>query len=263
MNAADNQAQNLNSNPHNPNLTNLSSNKFERDYDKEPLIIKSYERFISTNLELCSYLSSFMIAVYVYCRFDENISNDIGLDEILMFVLFLFSYFLLSYYYCVIRHRYEIHFMNSSVNFYKDGELMRVSSNEDLEEIIEKPFWRGSSKLASSDKIFWLAMFILWTISYGWYFILFLSMSRLLNIFFKLSFYIFLNGKLKYFRVFPIIIIDKPLYPNYFISSGAYIFAGKYYYVYIFNEDIYSEIRSYFLDRKNIDIDDIKKSYFI
>jgi len=79
---------------------------------------------------------------------------------------------------------------------------------------------------------------------------------------FKLCFYIFLNRNLKYFRLFPIIIIDEPLYPNCFLSSEAYILAGKYYYVYIFNEDQYKEIKTYFLDRKNIDIDEVKKYYF-
>ena len=46
MNAADNQTQNLNYNPHNPNLTNPGSKKFARDYDKEPLIIKDHSALI-------------------------------------------------------------------------------------------------------------------------------------------------------------------------------------------------------------------------
>ena len=47
MNVADNQTQNLNYNPHNPNLTNPGSNKFARDYDKEPIIIKDYKQNLS------------------------------------------------------------------------------------------------------------------------------------------------------------------------------------------------------------------------
>ena len=52
LNAAGNQTQNLNHNPHNPNLTNPGSNKFARVYDKEPVIIKDYKQ----NLSLLSAL---------------------------------------------------------------------------------------------------------------------------------------------------------------------------------------------------------------
>ena len=47
LNVADNQTQNLNYNPHNPNLTNPGSNKFARDYDKKPIIIKDYKQNLS------------------------------------------------------------------------------------------------------------------------------------------------------------------------------------------------------------------------
>ena len=36
LNAADNQTQNLNDNPQNSNFANLGSDKFAREYDKEP-----------------------------------------------------------------------------------------------------------------------------------------------------------------------------------------------------------------------------------
>lgn len=47
MNAAGNQTQNLNYDPHNPNLTNPGSKKFARDYDKEPIVIKDYKQNLS------------------------------------------------------------------------------------------------------------------------------------------------------------------------------------------------------------------------
>lgn len=52
MNSADNQAQNLNYNPHNPNLTNPGSGKFARDYDKEPIILKNYEEAYQVLLKM-------------------------------------------------------------------------------------------------------------------------------------------------------------------------------------------------------------------
>nr|WP_315014181.1 hypothetical protein [uncultured Campylobacter sp.] len=52
MNTADNQAQNLISNPQNSNFANLGSGKFARDYDKEPIIIKDYKQNLSLFLAL-------------------------------------------------------------------------------------------------------------------------------------------------------------------------------------------------------------------
>ena len=61
MNTADNQTQNLNHNPHNPNLTNPGSNKFARDYDKEPIIIKDYKQ----NLSLFSALLTLALVAII------------------------------------------------------------------------------------------------------------------------------------------------------------------------------------------------------
>ena len=61
MNVADNQTQNLNYNPHNPNLTNPGSNKFARDYDKEPIIIKDYKQ----NLSLFSALLTLALVAII------------------------------------------------------------------------------------------------------------------------------------------------------------------------------------------------------
>ena len=262
MNTANEQTSNLTNNPQNSNLTNSGSKKFARDYDKEPLVIKSYERFVSMNLWLFSFFFGSMLMAIAYDLLYKNTFKNIGFNEVLIFILFLLGMLALSYYYYAIRHRYEIRFTNNSINFYRDGELRRASSHKDLEEIIAKPFWRKSLKLPRSDKIFWLVMFIFGIIAFGWFLIFYLFMICFSNMLFKLCFYIFLNRNLKYFRLFPIIIIDEPLYPNYFLSSEAYILAGKYYYVYIFNEDQYKEIKTYFLDRKNIDIDEVKKYYF-
>ena len=61
MNAANNQTQNLTDNPHNPNLTNPGSNKFARDYDKEPIIIKDYKQ----NLSLFSALLTLALVAII------------------------------------------------------------------------------------------------------------------------------------------------------------------------------------------------------
>ena len=47
MNTANEQDSNLNDRFQNSNLTNFSSNKFARDYDKEPVIIKNYKQNLS------------------------------------------------------------------------------------------------------------------------------------------------------------------------------------------------------------------------
>lgn len=77
MNAADNQTQNLNYNPHNPNLTNPGSGKFLRNYDKEPIIIKDYKQ----NLSLFSaFLTLALVAIIILISL---IFSLMSLDRIL------------------------------------------------------------------------------------------------------------------------------------------------------------------------------------
>ena len=78
MNAAGNKTQNLNYNPHNPNLTNPGSKKFARDYDKEPLVIKSYEDFFVETLFFMPLAFSIIVTIFIM-----GLVEDKSMDNIL------------------------------------------------------------------------------------------------------------------------------------------------------------------------------------
>ena len=77
MNTANEQTKNSNNNFQNSNLTNSGSKKFTRDYDKEPLVIKSYERFFVANLLPFCIFGTVVIMLgldYFWPKFDKKAS---------------------------------------------------------------------------------------------------------------------------------------------------------------------------------------------
>ena len=56
MNTVNEQTSNLNSNLQNSNLTNSGSKKFARDYDKEPIIVKNYEKSYQILLKMAQLM---------------------------------------------------------------------------------------------------------------------------------------------------------------------------------------------------------------
>lgn len=56
MNTANKQTSNLNSDFQNSNLTNSSSGKFSRDYDKEPIVLKNYEEAYQVLLKMAQLI---------------------------------------------------------------------------------------------------------------------------------------------------------------------------------------------------------------
>ena len=82
MNVADNQAQNLNYNPHNPNLTNPGSKKFARDYDKEPIIVKYH----------AITLNAIVGGIIIAATLAMAISGKFSIFQILFLVFLCFNY---------------------------------------------------------------------------------------------------------------------------------------------------------------------------
>lgn len=71
-----------------------------------------------------------------------------------------------------------------------------------------------------------------------------------------------INGNLKGFTPFLNIVIDEPKSSDIISALNATIFNSEFYTIYIFNKNDYLEIKKYFLTRKNINIDKIRKEYF-
>ena len=78
------------------------------------------------------------------------------------------------------------------------------------------------------------------------------------NIIFKVLLYLRLNKTLFGFRIFPTLIIAKPINPK-LGTPSEFSNKQKYYFIYCYNKQIYDEIREYFLQNLGIDIDKTKK----
>ena len=137
MNAADNQTQNLNYNPRNPNLTNPGLNKFARDYDKEPIIVKNYEDFFVETLFFMPLAFSIIVTIFIVGWVEDK-----SIDNILSLVIALACiacWMIINYFFYVIKKKDTVHFMNDSVKFYENGILKHASSLNNLDELICKP----------------------------------------------------------------------------------------------------------------------------
>ena len=87
------------------------------------------------------------------------------------------------------------------------------------------------------------------------------------NILHKMLIYFCINKTLSGFRIFPILIIEKPMIEKTvekeIIPTYRYEADFKCYYIYFYNELVYKEIREYFLQNLNIDIYKTKKTISI
>ena len=237
----------------------------KRDYDKEPLIIKSYERFFVYNLFVFPFLFALTIALSIRDLFDKNepLSGIIGFD-IIMTILLAFE-FIITYKLFIENSKSTIHFKNNSIEFYDGLELKSVTYLSNVENYICKPFftnWHlGNDEkiikyvaliaisyliLRGDNKLAFIALFI--------YFYIGILIVKIL-VFYKI------NGNLKGFTPFLNIVIDEPKSPDIKSAVNATIFNSEFYTIYIFNKNDYLEIKKYFLTRKNINIDKIRKEY--
>ena len=165
MNAVDNQTQNLNYNPHNPNLTNPSSKKFARDYDKEPLVIKSYERLFIVTLPVSSLFFTGVLACFVR-DFIDGYTSDYK-DLYIVPVMFLYT--LAWYLFLMIFNKHEIKFTNKYIDFIVNGKVKRrcLVKSEDM----SRPFFlhdNFSKDKKIGNEIFLYIIFIGSVIFFRW-----------------------------------------------------------------------------------------------
>lgn len=251
----------------NQNLENKqnSKSKILRDYDKEPIIIKSYERFFVYNLFIFPFLFALTIALSIRSLFDkyETISEIISFGIMMIFILS--SEFIITYILYVENSKSTIHFKNNSIEFYDGLELKSVTYLSNVENYICKPFFtnwhlKGELKVI---KYFFMAIYIYLMLT-SKYIVVFVALFICFYIgilIVKILVFYKINGNLKGFTPFLNIVIDKPKSPDIKSALNATIFNSEFYTIYIFNKNDYLEIKKYFLTRKNINIDNIKKSY--
>ncbi|MCZ6116639.1 hypothetical protein [Campylobacter ureolyticus] len=119
-----------NVNLNNSQISDKKINSKKRDYDKEPLIIKSYERFFLAILQI----SSFFIGCVSTILLVNNFSGDLYMCFMLFFSTFIFIF--VSYLFYNIFNIYEIKLTNNYIQFYKNQELKREIFTKDINKNI-------------------------------------------------------------------------------------------------------------------------------
>lgn len=243
----------------------------KRDYDKEPLIIKDFGFFFGVSLEYFSVIigSTIMFYLYIIINITMNLTKEkieiwLLIGPAIVPIIFVFY----NYYVYVIKHDYKVCFKNSSIDYMLNDDLERKIDIKEIPNFLLKPFWKD--KLDIRAIIFFLTIIVFIVVclliklnkpipSEFYYIIaLFFAFRMFANIIFKASLYLWLNKTLSGFRIFPILIIAEPIIdPK--LGSGMWGSKQKYYFIYFYNEQIYDEIREYFLQNLGIDIDKTKK----
>ena len=230
------------------NLTNPGSNKFARDYDKDPLVITDYSNFI--DFTLCG--ASFFCAMSLFL-FAINYFDDRGDSFFTCFspILIAFAFTLLTYAFFMFFYRREIKFTSRCIEFIQKGKVKRrycITKNHDM----IRPFFVGDNKgLDLGDKAFIFVGLAGMTFIFNGSILLLGLAYYLSNLAIKFLLYLILNGSFWGFTVFP------------FIKLGTKYLgfrARRYFLIYFYNEKIYDEVGEYFL-QKDINIDEIEKSY--
>ena len=243
----------------------LRQNSKARDYDKEPIIVKNYERLLIstiTFLYVPMILGGYILSIWDLIFSKYHISMmEIGSS--ITFGIFIAIVLKLIYSSCVSNNNRKIYFMNNSIDFYNNGELERRTNNFHLNYVVGRPFWG----YCNDDKVRRLIynIIIIFSIAALSFLsskiLLFFIFSILSAIFLKIFFHFLIVGNFKNFSFFSAIVVDYPYYEQkntYYLSS---ILSAKNYLVCVYDAEKLNEIKEWFLIRKHIDIDKIEKYY--
>ena len=254
----------------------FNKNKNLRDYDENPLIIKNYEILYQQLIFICPLIFSLVIAFNVFMIFD---SGALEIKSII-FGIFLLSVFIILFFNNDKSKNNLIYFKNDFIEFIDNRISKKTSDDNSLNKFICKSvseFGLENEKINFDTKIvfyFLGAIFIL-NIIVG-------SDSKTAmvgNILFILSFFLsfilgnyltkiilaFLLSKSgdRYISIYQAIIIDKPFFKDLNVLPKMFKIhqPARYYMIINFSKVEYMQIKEWFLTRKNINIDNIKKSY--
>ena len=243
----------------------LQHNPKARDYDKEPIIVKNYERLLISTITFL--YAPMILGGYILSIWDLIFSkHHISMMEIgssIIFGIFIAIALRLIYSCCVSNNNRKIYFMNNSIDFYNNGEPERRTNNLHLNDVIGRPFWG----YCNDDKVrrFIYNIIIIFSIvalSFLSSQILLLFIFSILSaIFLKIFFHFLIVGNFKNFSFFSAIVVDYPYYEQentYYLSS---ILSAKNYLICVYDAERLNEIKEWFLIRKHIDIDKIEKYY--
>ena len=233
----------------------------KRDYDKEPIELYNYEFLYDSLIIDLPLLCAIAIPVSIKALFDNEALSTVILGNIFVFGIIAFLLVVFGN-----PKGRKILIKNSSVEFYEkksDGlKLRKTVELTNLNEILCKPLFGYTKKKDTKAILVCIAIFSLTAIvaiSFLW-FLGFLIFGVLGFILANFILYIIIGKKNdRFFTIFPRIAIAPPHIMSY---GGGNLTPSKYYSLIIFNKSKYAEVKEYFLNLHNINIDNIEKIYF-
>ena len=227
----------------------LFKNSNARNYDKDPIIIKNYEKFfvyahLLVFLQVSGLLLSFIwdIVDFGYIYVDDY------LEACIMILLIA----VITYIFTAIRNKREIRFTDQYIEFLDKGVVKRQCK-------VEKDKLCKNFSTQNFSTSWFIAGIILCIGSLGIILVI-LFFMYVANVFIKFVVYFCINKGIKGFKIFPFIKVDEPWHGGYLYYSV--VVSAHYYLIYLYSSEIYDEVREYFL-QKNINIDYIKKDYTV
>ena len=232
-----------------PDNTTLFKNSNARNYDKDPIIIKNYEKFF-----VYAHLLVFLPVSGMPLFFIRDIIDLGYIDKVdyLTTSIAILLIAVITYIFTAIRNKREIRFTDQYIEFLDKGIVKRQCKVE--KDKLCKNFSTQNFRTPS-----FIVLIIFCVGSLGFFFVFLLCMY-VANIFIKFVVYFCINKGIKGFKIFPFIKVDEPWHGGYLYYSV--VVSAHYYLIYLYSSEIYDEVREYFL-QKNINIDYIKKDYTV
>lgn len=241
--------------------SNKNSKTQARDYDKEPIVIKNYEEAYQVLLKMVPFLIGLVVAIDISADWEYNSAIEIIAGHI--FVLFVILFFVLTEFISYKKKNPVIKMKNTCIEFYVNNKVIYVWRNDNLENLIYKPFFINSQK--PRNLLFWVAILfitfnsIILSPNIMYILLCFIVFQLIGNLLIKLLFCLILgkDGDIR-FSFFPVLNIDIPHHVK---GSFWGVSFGSYYMLTLFNKITYFETRKYFLAKYNIDINNVDKIY--
>lgn len=241
---------------------NTNSNTNKRDYDKEPIVLKSYSRLFSSMANTSAYgIAMYLLACFVLFIRDKSVDGFLHFAIIITLILTIAN--LSKYHIACVKEKTFIVFKNSKIEYLTDGKLKFSVS-------LEKVLIQGKSLTGSfaNFSLIWL-IFVAFVFCICVYivplssiiFITFPLFFLVGHIIYRIIWWLAINKSLKNFILFNC--INALICEFYDDKSGMnfFMFEDKYGLIYIFNEKDYTDLKEYFLVTKNINIDNLPKRY--
>ena len=232
-----------------PDNTTLFKNSNARNYDKDPIIIKNYEKFFVYAHLLVFLQVSGLLLSFIWDIVDFG---HIYVDDYLEACIMILLIAVITYILTAIRNKREIRFTDQYIEFLDKGVVKRQCK-------VEKDKLCKNFSTRNFRTSFFIVLVIFCIGSLGFFFVFLLCMY-VANIFIKFVVYFCINKGIKGFKIFPFIKVDEPWHGGYLYYSV--VVSAHYYLIYLYSSEIYDEVREYFL-QKNINIDYIKKDYTV